>query len=214
MRRRDPTRSASRKASRLLSGVDTEGRDGRAIQEEFQLPRGRVTYVWELLDDGVLVTLESDSRADDIRLISLPGSFRADGLATQLAVPIMQGLLYDGRGEAFEESLSPWRPCGLLDGDGRIPDRSWRVAPVGRRLRGLEGGRREDAMTAAHTCTHVPRVRSVRFGTLGTRDCSSRIQASRHSASGIVAASRSGGIGSPGPRRSANAHRPSACSAA
>ena len=91
------------KPRRLLSGVCHEGRGGSAIHEEFQLPGARVTYVWELLDDGVLVTLESDGRADDLRLISLPGSFRADGLATRLAIPIMQGLLYDGRGEPFEE---------------------------------------------------------------------------------------------------------------
>jgi hypothetical protein len=88
---------------RLPTGVYSDAFGGRAIHEEFQLPGALVTYVWELLEDGVRVTLESDTPADDIRLISLPGSFRADGVATRLAVPIMQGLLYDGRGEAFEE---------------------------------------------------------------------------------------------------------------
>lgn len=87
----------------LPSSAFTELRGGSAIYEEFKLPWGSVTYVWELLDDGVLVTLEFNSRKNDLRLISLPGSFRADGLTTRLAVPIMQGLLYDGRGETFEE---------------------------------------------------------------------------------------------------------------
>ena len=101
-----PTRSYSvgdSKPRQLFSGAFIEGGSGSAIHEEFTVPWGRVTYVWELLDDGVMVTLESHGREDDLRLISLPGSFEADGLSTRLAIPIMQGLLYDGRGEPFEE---------------------------------------------------------------------------------------------------------------
>lgn len=90
--------------SRLTSASSTRV-DDQSIRQEFDVVGGRVSYVWQLLDDGVLVTLETNHEPGAWQFISLPGSFTAEGLPMRLALPVMQGLLYDGRGEPFEQVL-------------------------------------------------------------------------------------------------------------
>jgi hypothetical protein len=37
--------------------------------------------------------------------VALPGAFAPESQKLRLALPVMQGLLFDGRGETFEETL-------------------------------------------------------------------------------------------------------------
>ena len=56
---------------------------------------------YHLRADHVEVRLPPPAAAD-IRCVSMPGSFTPEGEVPQLLIPIMQGMLWDGRGEPFE----------------------------------------------------------------------------------------------------------------
>ncbi len=76
-----------------------------AMREEFIVLGKRITYVWRLLDDGVAVSLEFDHEDGELDSVALPGSFAPEDGALTLALPIMQGVLYDGRSESFARVL-------------------------------------------------------------------------------------------------------------
>ena len=80
---------------------------GGSIHEVFEAGGRRIRYTWELLDDGVQVTLDVDAGGGETGLpsIALPGSFAPDAGGLKLALPIMQGVLWDGRGDPFEQKL-------------------------------------------------------------------------------------------------------------
>lgn len=58
-----------------------------------------------MLPDGVSITLDVDDTHEPLTAVSLPGSFVPETGALQLALPIMQGLLYSGYGIPFERTL-------------------------------------------------------------------------------------------------------------
>lgn len=60
-----------------------------------------VRMVYTLRDDHVEVVLPVPDAAA-VRAVALPGSFAPVGERLRLLLPIMQGMLWDGRGEAFE----------------------------------------------------------------------------------------------------------------
>ena len=76
-----------------------------AIREDYDVDGRRLSFLWELLEDGVAVTLEADEARGGFQSVALPGSFLPERGPLRLALPMMQGLLYDGRGEAFEGTL-------------------------------------------------------------------------------------------------------------
>jgi len=84
-----------------------------AIQETFDLGSIEISILWELMDDCVAVTLDADGAQGCLFAVSLPGSFVPEGAKVSLAIPVMQGLAYDGRGEAFESTLAYGGHYGL-----------------------------------------------------------------------------------------------------
>ena len=91
-----------------LQAPTVELLDSRALRETFTVRGQPVTYTWELLDEaeaGVQVTLAFEHTGGELHLASLPGSFAPESQPLTLALPIMQGVLYDGRGEPFERTL-------------------------------------------------------------------------------------------------------------
>ncbi len=76
-----------------------------ALRERFDVLGKPLTYTWQLLDDGVEVTLSFEHIEGELESVALPGSFMPENKALTLAMPIMQGVLYDGRGEPFARSL-------------------------------------------------------------------------------------------------------------
>jgi len=65
---------------------------------------GGVTLIYEVCDDFVEVVLSAEMDGK-IGAVSLPGSFNPTGDAKKYLLPIMQGMLWDGRGEAFESRV-------------------------------------------------------------------------------------------------------------
>ena len=57
-----------------------------------------VTFIYTLLDDGVEVRLPPPA-SGDIEAVSMPGAFLPAGERMKLLLPIMQGMLWDGRGK-------------------------------------------------------------------------------------------------------------------
>jgi hypothetical protein len=58
----------------------------------------RVTFHYSLLDDGVEVRLPPPA-GGDVEAVSMPGAFLPAGERMRLLLPIMQGMLWDGRGQ-------------------------------------------------------------------------------------------------------------------
>lgn len=77
-----------------------------ALQQQYEVAGCRVRFVWELLPDGVTVTVSADESKTALNGVALPGSFAPLDGALTLALPIMQGVLYDGRGAAFEDAIN------------------------------------------------------------------------------------------------------------
>jgi hypothetical protein len=63
--------------------------------------KAQVKMLFTLLPDCLEVVLSSDI-SDDIGVVSFPGSFEPSGKSKKYILPIMQGMLWDGRGEPFE----------------------------------------------------------------------------------------------------------------
>jgi hypothetical protein len=57
-----------------------------------------VLYRYSLLEDGVEVRL-APPKSDEIEALSLPGAFLPQHGGMKLLLPVMQGMLWDGRGE-------------------------------------------------------------------------------------------------------------------
>lgn len=76
----------------------------RALIQEFELSGAVIHLEWLLLDDGVEVILTA-TEPTAVAAASLPGSFRPTAGSLRLALPVMQGVLFDGRGEPFSETL-------------------------------------------------------------------------------------------------------------
>ena len=76
-----------------------------SLREEFIVLGQRVVYDWELLADGVAVSLTFEHAHGELDALALPGSFIPEGKTLTLAMPIMQGVLYDGRSEPFTRQL-------------------------------------------------------------------------------------------------------------
>ena len=102
--------------SLVYGGVDNEGgfdaplqpllplraeQDGDALRVVYRAGSGELSFVYTLLDDCVEVVLPSDVDAS-VGVVSLPGSFVPEGDVKKYLLPIMQGMLWDGRGEPFE----------------------------------------------------------------------------------------------------------------
>jgi hypothetical protein len=90
---------------RPLPPGQAEALSDRALRLTFVLDGRRAVYIWQLLDDGAEVTLEFEHAGGALQAIALPGSFAPRGARLALALPIMQGVLWDGRGTPFERQL-------------------------------------------------------------------------------------------------------------
>jgi hypothetical protein len=89
-----------------LAGETVDLAAPELLRERFRLDGGvELVYEWRLLGDGVEVTLRCPQGAAAVSWASLPGSFAPAAGGLTLALPVMQGVLYDGRGDAFEERL-------------------------------------------------------------------------------------------------------------
>lgn len=76
-----------------------------SLREEFIVLGQRVVYDWEPLADGIAVSLTFEHAHGELDALALPGSFIPEGKTLTLAMPIMQGVLYDGRSEPFMRQL-------------------------------------------------------------------------------------------------------------
>lgn len=65
-----------------------------------------MSLLWELFEDGLRVTLSFEHSGGKLRSVALPGSFFPVDRPLYLALPVMQGVLFSGRGEPFERALS------------------------------------------------------------------------------------------------------------
>lgn len=77
-----------------------------AIRQEFDVEGERLSLLWELFEDGLKVTLSFEQGGGKLRSVALPGSFFPVDRSLCLALPIMQGVIFNGRGEPFERTLS------------------------------------------------------------------------------------------------------------
>ncbi|MFB3894390.1 MAG: hypothetical protein ACE15C_20490 [Phycisphaerae bacterium] len=94
------------KGDRPLGAGMASALDTGAVVMQFVVEGEFLTLLWELKDDYVEVTATFGGDGGRLQSVALPGSFApAEGKLT-LALPIMQGLLFDGRGPSFEESVA------------------------------------------------------------------------------------------------------------
>jgi hypothetical protein len=63
----------------------------------------KITMIYTVYSEYIEITLPVDT-SGEIGIVSLPGSFLPSGDSKHL-FPIMQGMLWDGRGEAFEQRI-------------------------------------------------------------------------------------------------------------
>jgi len=91
--------------SRLLGSGSAVVLGERAIRQEFEAEGEKLTFLWKLLEDGLEVELSCREEGERLNGVALPGSFLPEEGKLQLALPVMQGLLFDGRGEPFEDHL-------------------------------------------------------------------------------------------------------------
>ena len=75
--------------------------DGATLAVTLGVGEGELVLLYALHDDYVEVTLPV-SPVDDLHWAVLPGSFVPAGEPLKLLLPIMQGMLWDGRGEPFD----------------------------------------------------------------------------------------------------------------
>jgi hypothetical protein len=85
-----------------------------------------VTYIYTLLEDCVEVRLLPPASLE-IEAISMPGAFRLENEPMKLLLPIMQGMLWDGRGESFSHLCRSGshtgfalQMCGVLGTSGGL----------------------------------------------------------------------------------------------
>lgn len=71
-----------------------------------------VVFLYSLLEDGVKVRL-AVPQSDEIRAVSMPGSFLPEGERVRLLLPVMQGMLWDGRGQEFRNSCRSGQHTGF-----------------------------------------------------------------------------------------------------
>ena len=81
----------------LLKPLGAPSANSNEITLSYQAGRDSLEVIYSLQDDYVEVRLPVPT-ADDIRFASLPGSFLPEDEKLQLLFPIMQGMLWDGRG--------------------------------------------------------------------------------------------------------------------
>ncbi len=100
--------SASDFAQRApLVPVSAEAASPETLAVTYRAGDAVLTVCYSLHNDHVEVRLPAPV-AGDIRSIALPGSFTPDGEQLKLLLPIMQGMLWDGRGPA----------CDVVRGEG------------------------------------------------------------------------------------------------
>jgi hypothetical protein len=75
--------------------------DGATLAVTYRAGEGNVVLRYGLRDDHVEVTLPPPA-GDAVRWAVLPGSFVPMGESLKLLLPIMQGMLWDGRGGSFD----------------------------------------------------------------------------------------------------------------
>ena len=75
------------------------------ISQEFRVGGRTLWLRWRLVEEYVNVTLSFEGDGGDIQAVSLPGSFLPEQEKLTLALPVMQGVLFDGRGEPFVKTL-------------------------------------------------------------------------------------------------------------
>ena len=92
-------RTVGQDGSRLLGPGNAVVLGEKTIRQEFEIEGGKLFFLWELLKDGIEVRLSCEGEGEQLSGVSLPGSFLPEEGKLQLALPVMQGLLFDGRGE-------------------------------------------------------------------------------------------------------------------
>jgi hypothetical protein len=75
------------------------------VKQTYAVNVARIHFLWELIEGGLAVTLSVEGAEKILSSVALPGAFAPESQALQLGLPVMQGLLFDGRGGAFEETL-------------------------------------------------------------------------------------------------------------
>ena len=95
------SRSADLAPRDLLAPVAAEVEDPTVLAVTLQAGDALLTTYYILHGDHVEVRLPAPA-SGNVRLVSLPGSFVPEGESPQLLLPIMQGMLWDGRGPAFD----------------------------------------------------------------------------------------------------------------
>jgi hypothetical protein len=68
--------------------------------------------LYALRDDHVEILMPTPA-SDDVQFVSFPGSFAPDGAHHRLLLPIMQGMLWDGRGASFDTVRSEGAHTGF-----------------------------------------------------------------------------------------------------
>jgi len=95
-----PEGIASMKQMRPISASTVEN----VLQVTYTAGGCPVMYSWHLLEDGVEVRLAPPGNVD-IEALSMPGAFHPENEPMKLLLPIMQGMLWDGRGDPFERMV-------------------------------------------------------------------------------------------------------------
>lgn len=72
----------------------------------------RIVFHYSLLEDGVKVRLAVPD-SDEIKAVSMPGAFLPAGEGMKLLLPVMQGMLWDGRGQEFRNNCRSGQHTGF-----------------------------------------------------------------------------------------------------
>ena len=88
-----------------LEPVRAEITGEQTLQLTWKAGKEHITYEYRLLPDYVEVQVGNSGLSDRIQTFSLPGSFVPRGENLQLVLPIMQGMLWKGKGDPFEWRL-------------------------------------------------------------------------------------------------------------
>ncbi|MGC9349176.1 MAG: hypothetical protein ACP5JG_13615 [Anaerolineae bacterium] len=94
-----------------LAPAAASARDNDALAVSYRADESDITMVYVLRDDHVEVRTPPPA-SDAVRAVSLPGAFEPEEEPLRLLLPIMQGMLWDGRGPSFETT----RPEGSHTG--------------------------------------------------------------------------------------------------
>ncbi|MEW6750432.1 MAG: hypothetical protein AB1505_05575 [Candidatus Latescibacterota bacterium] len=98
-------RSAQDRGTRRLGPGRATRLSDDCLRLEFQAGAERLAFTWQLLPDGVEVTLACEPDSGGVQGVALPGSFYPASGPLRLALPVMQGVLFGGHGAPFEEEL-------------------------------------------------------------------------------------------------------------